>query len=214
MTAAALCENRVLGTQFITRGERGLLLALTGYPHVSGGYSANRTAVVIENLRSGKTREDVHAHVLGLLAEPAAEVAETDRMIAVVVRRGRHEERRDLHPIRVVGEIVDLVLGDRIVEWGPELSPIREQLVQGARLDDGARENVRADLGAFLDEAHRELLTGRLGDLHQSACRRQSGRASADDDDVEFHGLSLDRFHLRYSFSSISSGAHAATRRR
>src|SRR3979490_1880281 len=46
---------------------------------------------------------------------------------------------------------------------------------------------MRADLGAFLDDADAGLGARILRELLQADCRREPGRARADDHDVEFH---------------------------
>src|SRR5436190_17548924 len=61
--------------------------------------------------------------------------------------------------------------------------PVREELADGARIHHRAREDVRADLGAFLQHAHRDFGV----DLLRADGGRETGRPGADDDDVVVH---------------------------
>ena len=67
--------------------------------------------------------------------------------------------------------------------------PVGQELVQRARIHDRAREDVRADLRAFLDEAHGDLAARGGGELLQADRRAETRGAAADDHDVEFHGF-------------------------
>ncbi len=57
--------------------------------------------------------------------------------------------------------------------------------MQGARLDDGAREDMRADFAAFFDDADGQVRV-QLFELDRGG---QTRRAGADDQYVELHGL-------------------------
>jgi hypothetical protein len=59
---------------------------------------------------------------------------------------------------------------------------------QRARVHDGARQDVRAGLGALLQHHHRDLLAC-ARELLQADRGRQAGRAAADHDHVVFHGF-------------------------
>jgi hypothetical protein len=71
----------------------------------------------------------------------------------------------------------------------PFLLPVGNQLVQRARVENVARQNVRAGLGALLDDAHLEVLSVLGAQLPQTNRGRQTGRAGADNDDVVLHRL-------------------------
>ena len=51
----------------------------------------------------------------------------------------------------------EAVFGDRRVERRALRLPVGQELVQRARIDDRARQDVRADLGALFEEAHARL---------------------------------------------------------
>jgi hypothetical protein len=78
----------------------------------------------------------------------------------------------------------------------PCFLPVGNQFVQGARIHDRAGEDVGADFGAFLDQADVDFGI----DLLEADRGGKSGRAAADDDDIEFHGFALhadlDRYGL------------------
>ena len=70
---------------------------------------------------------------------------------------------------------------------GSSVAPIGNELVEGARLEDVAREDVRADLGALLDDAHAEILALLHRELLQPDRGRETGWPGADRDDIIFH---------------------------
>ena len=86
----------------------------------------------------------------------------------------------------------------------------------GARFEYGAGEDVCADLGAFLDHADADFVTGFGGLLLQSAGGGQACRASADDDHVEFHVFAFHRFfsYSRLIVFSLLAGARRSPIRR
>ena len=74
---------------------------------------------------------------LGLLAEPAAEIAEADDVVAVVAHLRRQKRAR--HPDAALpGEVTELVRARRCVERRAFLLPVGDQLVERAGLEDGA----------------------------------------------------------------------------
>ena len=78
------------------------------------------------------------------------------------------------------------------------LAPARQQAIQRNRIDDGARENMRAGLRALLDDDDREALVELL-EANGGAKPRRSG---ADDDDVVIHRIARRQFFLlrRHAF--------------
>ena len=48
---------------------------------------------------------------------------------------------------------------------------------------------MRADSGALLDDADRNIAPSRTRELCETACRGEAGRSGTDDDDVEFHAI-------------------------
>jgi hypothetical protein len=80
-----------------------------------------------------------------------------------------------------------LVLGDGLVQRRAQLLPVREQLGDGLGVHHGARQDVRAGLGALLQ--HHDVDLGALlgSQLLQADRGGQPGRATADDHHVVFH---------------------------
>ena len=92
--AAALGEQGVAGAQFHAALEVVGWLAVLADAHVAGG-DADDAAVLLQEFGGGEAWVDFDAQRLGLLAEPAADIAKRDDVVAVVVhlRRRRQAER-------------------------------------------------------------------------------------------------------------------------
>ena len=189
---AALGEQGVLGVQLHARLVAVLSRAVLGHPHVAGRHAADAAGIVIKHFGGGEAGVDLRAQALGLLGQPAADVAERDDVVAVVLELLRHQ--RDRHPERPLGgQKQELLLLDRGVERGALVLPVGDQLVERARIEDRAGEDVRAHLRAFLEHADRDLPAALHGQLAQPDRRRQAGRPGAHDRDVEIHGFAFHR---------------------
>ncbi len=158
--------------------------------HVAGGDAHHGASLVEKNFGTGKAWVDLDAERFGLFAQPAADVAERDDVVAFVVEALRQEAARDLGGT-VFGKDEEAVFGYRGIERGAVGLPVGQQFAQGARVHDGTGENMGADLSAFLDQADAEFGAVFCRQLFQANGRSQSGRAAAHDDDVEFHGFAL-----------------------
>jgi hypothetical protein len=58
----------------------------------------------------------------------------------------------------VLGQEQEPVFRDRLVERRALRFPVGKELRERARIDDGAREDMRAHLGSLLDDAHGKVL--------------------------------------------------------
>ena len=135
---------------------------------------------------------DFHPQALGLDRQPFAEIGEADRVIALIGHQRRHQEMRQ--PDRAPrGVEIETVVGDLCLERRALLFPVGDQLVQRARIDDGAGEDMRSDLGAFFQQTDADLTPRLRRQLFQLYCRRQAGGTAADNDDVIVHAFTLDR---------------------
>ena len=139
----------------------------------------------------GKARIDLDAERFGLAGQPAADIAERDDVVAVIVHQRRHHEvgqaERAGRP-----EHQETVVGDRRLERMIVLvAPAGQQPVDADRIDHGARQDMRADLRALLEHDD-----GKLGvDLLQPDRRGKPGRSGADDHHVEFHAFAFALAH-------------------
>src|SRR5262249_62411043 len=90
-----------------------------------------------------------------LLREPAAEISETDDVIAVVghLRRRRQAQRP------CFGQQQEAIFGGRRDKRGSLFAPVWDQLVEGSRVEHGAGEDVWAATRALLDDANTDLLS-------------------------------------------------------
>src|SRR5690606_567912 len=147
------------------------------------GNAIDGTVLVVEHLGGGEAGEDLDPEGLGLFRQPAAQVAEADDVVAVVVHGLRHEQAGHFDAAGGAGEDVDVVAIHGGVEGSVALLPVGEQFVQGGGFEDRAGEDVGAHLGAFFHHAD-----GQLGiELTESAGGGQPRWARADDDYIVLH---------------------------
>ena len=171
--AHALGDQRVLGQQVHARRVAVLVLAVLADAHVAGGDAAHRAVLVVEHLGAGEARVDLDAQRLGLLAEPAADVAQADDVVAVVVHQPRHQEIGEAERAGL-GQEQELVVAHLGLERRALLLPVGNELVQPDRIDHGARQDVGADLRALLDQADRHLVVALGRELLEADRRRRA----------------------------------------
>ena len=186
--ARALGNDRVLAFELHAAGEAVRRLAVLADPHISSGDADHRTLVVVKHLGGGKARIDLDAQSGGLLAQPAAEIAEADDVVAVVAHQRRHDEIGDAQGPGWP-EIVEAVLAHRRLDGGALGLPVRYEPVEADGIDDGARQNVRPDLRALLQHHHRQLAAGRRGELLELDGGGKPGGTRPDDHHIEVHCL-------------------------
>ncbi len=196
--AAALGEQRLARDQLDARRVAVGRLAVAADAHVAGRDAAHPAVGIVQHLGTGKPGIDLDPELLGLRRQPAAQIAEADDVVAAVVhlRRGRQPERPRLRQIQKP------VLGGGRVERGAALAPVRDQFVERARFQHRARQDMRADLRALLDDADADLGLGRRRELLQPDRRREPRRPGPDDDHVILHPLALDLRLLRHRVPS------------
>jgi hypothetical protein len=186
VAAAAFGEQRVFRQQFHAGLVGGRGLAVVADAHVAGGDAAHGTLVVIQHLGAGKAGIDLDAERFGLRAEPAAELAEADHIVAVVLEAARQQQGGQVHEA-MFGEEGEAVAGDGGLQRGALRLPVGEQLGQRARVHHGAGQDMGADFRTLLDQADVDFRI----DLLETDGGGKSRRAAAHDDDVEFHGFAL-----------------------
>ena len=132
IAARAFGEQRVFRAQLHAAGEAVLVMAVLGHTHIAGGNARNRAVVIKQHLGGGKAGIDFDAQRFRLGCEPAADVAEGDDVVAVIVHQRRHHEAGQTHRARgrkpIEAVIADLGLDRRIL-----VSPVRNELVETDR---------------------------------------------------------------------------------
>jgi hypothetical protein len=157
------------------------LLALAVDAHVASDH-AFYCVILEKNLCCGEPREDLDPERLGLLAEPAAHVAQADDIVPVVFEAaGQHPARGSEG--RFLSKEKKAVLTHCRSERRALFLPVRNELRQRARVHDRAGEDMGADLGAFLEHADRAF----GGQLLEPDGGGQSRGPTAHDDDVVLH---------------------------
>jgi hypothetical protein len=190
MAARALGEQRVLGEQLDARLEGLGRLAVAPDAHAAGGHAAHRAALVVQDLGGREPGIDLDPEGLGLLAQPAHQVAEAADVVAVVPQAARDRPLRRRDRLRRREE-QHLVLGHLGLEGRAPGLPVGEQLGQRARIEHRARQRVRAELRAFFDHAHPDVAAALGGQLLQPDRRAQPRRPATDNQHVELHRIPL-----------------------
>src|SRR5450759_986989 len=185
--AGALGENRLFCVQLHAGLVILRVLAVAAYAQVAGGHALDRAVLVVEHLGRGEAGVDLDAQPLGLLSQPAAQIAETDDVVAVIVhlRRRRQPERLAL------GKKQEAVFPGGRIEGRTQGFTVGEEFVEGARFKHRAGEDVGADLGAFLDQADVDVAAFFGGELLQADGARQPRGPAADDHHIVFHRFAL-----------------------
>jgi hypothetical protein len=123
-------------------------------------------------------------------------------------------QRRQQAPWNVVraalGEEQEAILGHRGRERRAARLPVGEELVERPRVDDGAGQDVRADLRTLLEDAHRHLARACSRKLLEPDRRGEAGGSATDDHDVVIHrfachGVARGRARSRAEASIIMS---------
>ena len=148
--------------------------------------------VLDEQLRRGRLGEHRHAERLGLLGEEAAERGDREDDVAVIAHRGRRRNadgRAAGHEIH--GLAGNLAIGRNVRHREPAL----EEPAERSRVDDRAREEMRAGLLALLEHGHRNLAEAlaHLGVLLEQLAEPdragEPSRAGAHDRDADLDAL-------------------------
>ena len=150
---------------------------------------SHRAVVIEQHLGGGKAGIDFDAQRFRLGCEPAADIAEGDDIVAVIVHQRRHHQIGQTHRA-VRRKPIEAVVADLGLDRTVFVSPVRNEPVEADGIDDGAREDVRADLGALLDHDHAGV--GRK--LFEPDRGREPGGPRADDHHVEFHRVAGRQF--------------------
>ncbi len=98
--ARALGEQRVFRAQLHAAGEAILVMAVLGETHVAGGDAGDRAAAIEQHFDGGKARIDFNPRGFRLGRKPAADVAERDDVISVVVHQRRQHDIWQPHSAR------------------------------------------------------------------------------------------------------------------
>mmetsp|Transcript_6161 Transcript_6161/g.15268 ORF Transcript_6161/g.15268 Transcript_6161/m.15268 type:complete len:259 (+) Transcript_6161:2149-2925(+) len=200
---AALRQNHLSAVQFHAGFERVLLLSVFRDPDVLQPHADDATflstrsstsalnvifAVIVHQFVPREAREDLHAEVLGLLPQPAAQRPQRDHVVAHVVLLLGQKHVRQPHASAVVQqEEKRLALHGRVERRAP-LPPVRKQLLQGGRLEHVSGQHVRPDLRPLVDEADTQV---RLHLLCPDG-GPQPRRAAAHNHNIVLHHVALD----------------------
>ena len=188
VAAAAFGEDGVLGMQFHAELEVLGGLAFLVDAHVAGGHALDGAVFVEQHFGSGEAGEDFHFQRFGLLRQPARQVGQADDVVAVVVKAlGQHEVGHAAGTF--FRQLQEGVSHHGLVQGSTLFLPVGDQLVQGARIEGGAGQDVRAGLGTFFEHDDGHIGAFFCSQLLQADGSGQAGRSAAHDHHVVFHGF-------------------------
>ena len=116
-------------------------------PEIAGDHTLDPSRFHDE-FACGKTRVYFDSQLLGLLTEPATEVAEADDAAALVVHAWRHRPVGQLQGAAVALQQVHLIVVDLDPERGL-LPALWQQLLEGDGIQQSSGEQMGADLSPF-----------------------------------------------------------------
>ncbi len=131
---AAFGEQGVAGAQFHAGRVLVGRLAFAVDAHVAGGDPDHGPLIVVEHFGGGEAGINFHPQFLGLRRQPAAQVAQADDVVAVIV----HLRRGGEFIGGFAGQQQEAVVRGRGIQRRALVLPIGDQLVQGARFDHRA----------------------------------------------------------------------------
>ena len=147
-------------------------------------------AVGSSTVLPGKAREQIDALGFDLLGQPLRELAQRDDVVAVVLERRRRDRQPEL---AASGQEVDVVVVDRRAERRALGLEVGNQIAQRRRIEQRARQLMRAGLARLLDDGDRQRLAALAAFCScasRSAADRPAGPA-ADDQDIDFERFAV-----------------------
>ena len=145
MAPRSFGEQGVFRMQFHAELKIGGGLAVFAQTLVAGGHAFDRTVVVVEHFCGGEAGVNLNAQTLCLRAQPAREIGQADGVVAMVVKTIRNQPLRCVE-CAFLGQEEHLVGGHGLAQGCAQLFPVRQQLVQCARVHDCTAQNMSARL--------------------------------------------------------------------
>ncbi len=159
VTTTAFSEQGVLGAQFHARHVAVFLGTVTGHAHVAGD-DAFYLAIFNDGFRSSKARVNLDTQLLGLFSQPAAQVAKTDDVVAMVVHVLGHKGIGDFRGFFLILEQENVITCHRRIKGRTLLFPVGEEFIQCAGFHHGTGKDMGADLRSFFNYTNGQFLLG------------------------------------------------------
>ena len=151
------------------------------------GRDAGDTAVGGEGqFGAREARIQLDTEGFGDVAEILGKLGERDDVVAGVVHLRRGGDGDGAGGCEKAQAVFCRGGGVREVVVGRRIEPVWEELVEGARFQHVAAEDVPADLRGFFEHHHAEVLVaGGVGELFEADGGGEAGGAGADDQDID-----------------------------
>ena len=154
ISAHAVGKNRDLGANIDAWLEVLAFFAVPADAAIAGP-NADNPISVHQQLAAGKPREHVYALGFDEARQPFAELLERDDVVAVILQRRRRDRKFDLAGRRQEVDAIFVNLRGKRRALGLEIG---HELRERARIENGARQQMRARLGGFLEHGDAERL--------------------------------------------------------
>ena len=159
MPARALGEECVAGVEFHAGLVVRAVAPIASDAHVAGGDALHRAIVVEQDLGGRKSGENLDSKLLRLPRQPAAQIAEAQRVGSTVPHERRHQHFGNAE-LALGGQHPMVVLGHRNGQRRTLVLPVGDQLIERLGIDHGTGQDVRADFAALFEDAHAKLASG------------------------------------------------------
>ena len=143
------------------------------------GPHTDDTVILEQQLGAGKSGKDIDAALFHLLAEPARKFVQRNDVVAVVLKGSGNDRQAEF---AALGQEENMIFLDRLLDRRAAFLPVRHQLVDAARIHDGAGNDVGADLLAFLENGDGEIFI----QFSKLISGGKTGRPTAHDQNIDF----------------------------
>ncbi len=160
-------------------------------PPLVAATHADDALAVEEKLLPGESGQNVDSRRFGESGHPRRDLVQARDVVAVVLQDGGLDGETEGRSLR---QEVEGIVADGRLEGTSRGEKAGQEILESPRIDHGARDRVRADIGGLLEKDDRRVRERRVRCRLQLAEPQGAGqprRTAADDQEIDFHRLAL-----------------------
>ena len=144
LTTATFGKQGVSGDELHPRlpGRSGM--TVFQHPGIASRHPQHRALFIVENFHPGKARIDFHAQRFCLLTQPAAEIRQTDDVIACIVKAVGQRKTGNTKTA-LLAKHQETVFLNRHLQGSAKRLPVWQKFIQHARIQHRSGKDVAAD---------------------------------------------------------------------